>query len=302
MTYLRNTLIIMLFFSMAIYADGSNGATGLSFLKIGADARGAGMGDAFTAVSNDANATYWNPAGLAFASRSNATFQHNSWLQGIRSEYGALQFKGEKSSLAFHAYAMSIGEIEVRTIPSSEPLEETSANYTSVGVSYARLLSPDFSFGITAKYLYEKIFIYSASGYAADLGVSYRGLMPNLTLAASFANLGSMNEFRTESTDLPKILRLGGMYERSQLTKDIGVLLAADFVKPLEEGARFSVGLEATVKKLILLRSGFISGSETRNVSFGVGIAKSAFRFDYAFTPVSDDLGSSQRFSLYLGL
>jgi len=302
MNYFRTFLAVLMVITTFAFADGNEGATGLSFLKNGADARAAGMGEAFTAVSSDANATYWNPAGLVFADRANATFQHNVLFDDVRSEFGALQFRGDKSSLAFHAYTMSIGDIQVRTIPSADPLEETSANYTSVGVSYARKLTSDFSAGITAKYLYEKIFVHSASGYAADLGVSYRGLHPDVTLAAAFANLGSMNEFRDEATELPKLLRAGAAYRKSALTQNLDLLLAADVVKPLDENVRFNIGVEAAVNKLILLRSGFVTGYETRNVSFGLGIKKSAFRFDYAFVPISDDLGNNQRFSLYIGL
>lgn len=278
----------------------SNGATGLSFLKVGVDARAAGMGEAFTAVAGDAFATFWNPAGLLGAENSNVVFMHNEWLLDVNAEFGAVQFRSAKSSIAFHVYSFNVGNIEVRTIPSSEPLEETAANYLSAGVSYARQFAPHLGLGVTVKYLLEKIFVYDAAGVGVDLGFRYTALGKDLVLAGTVQNLGGMHKFREESTTLPTTLRLGTQYHLPGQIGPLDLLLAADLVKPRSEDLRFQFGAEGRALQHLLLRVGLAAGYESRDVSFGVGIHKAGFRLDYSYTPLKNDLGSGQRFSLLL--
>ncbi len=294
---LRTVFIISALFLTQMAAAGeSGGSTGMAFLKVGVGARAAGMGEAFTAVSDNALATYWNPAGLLAAKRSNVSLMHNRWLRDVTSQFGALQFRRNASSLAFHVYSFSVDDIPVRDRPGSKPLEQTGANFLSIGASYARSLSQTLDFGITVKYLFEKVFVYTADGYAADIGFRYTGFGEQITVAGVLQNLGSMSELLNESTKLPAILRLGAQYDFSS------VIVAGDLVKPFEEDLRFNVGAEANVVRQIVLRAGYQAGYESRGVSIGAGIRKSSFHFDYSYTPFSDDLGNGQRVSIFLAL
>ena len=297
------TIIFLLAWVSVTFAGNENeDKTGMAFLKVGVDARAAGMGEAYTAATNDAYATFWNPAGLLSATQSNVVLMHNRWLFDVNSEFGAVQFRKQKSSFAFHVYSFNVGAIEVRNIPSTDPLEETSAHYASLGFSYARQLGNTLDVGVTVKYLYEKIFIHSAGGYGLDLGVNYRGLGQNLLLAAALQNLGSMGELDREATALPALLRAGGRYQFANPVGPLELLVAGDAVLPFEENLRVHLGLEAGLWQQLMLRAGYMNGYESRNVSFGIGVRKSAFHFDYSYTPFSDDLGSGQRFSLYLAI
>ncbi len=284
------------------YAGESGGTTGMSFLKVGVGARAAGMGEAFVAVSDDALATYWNPAGLSGATRSNLALMHNKWIAGVNSQFGALQFRTQTAGLGFHVYSFSVDDIPVRDRPTAEPLEQTGANFLSLGISYARQLGPDLDVGLTAKYLFEKVFVQTAGGYALDFGVRYGGLGENLTLAGVVQNLGSMGELDREATELPVMLRLGAGYRLPNPVGGVQLLFAGDVVKPSGEDVRIHLGGEAGLWESLILRGGYQAGYESRSFSVGAGIHKSAFHFDYSYTPFSDDLGSGQRFSVYLAL
>lgn len=286
----------------SIAGSENEGKTGLAFLKVGVDARAAGMGEAYSAVTGDAYATYWNPAGLLAAERSNVAFMHNAWLFDVKGNFGAVQFRGKKSSLALHLYTFSVGDIEVRSTPTENPLETTGANYLSAGLSYARPFGKNLDFGLTAKYLYEKIFFDSAGGFGLDLGIRYRGLSPNLVLAGVVQNLGKMGEFHSEATTLPKILRLGAQYSLARPLGPVELLLAGDMVKPFDENLRFHLGAEAGLWKQLMLRAGYVAGYESRSFSVGVGIRKSFLHLDYSLSPFKDDLGNGHRFSFYLAL
>lgn len=292
-------LFLVVLFSLAFGASENEGKTGMAFLKVGVGARAAGMGEAFTAVANDASASYWNPAGLAAANGSNIVLMHNRWLLDIRSEFGALQIK---KHLALHVYSYHIDDIPVRIIPSENPLEETRAQYLSIGASYARSISQKLDAGVTVKYLFEKIFVHSAGGYAFDLGLRYKLQDPNIVLAAVFQNLGKMGTLENEATKLPVISRLGAMY---LLPKEIGpmhLMFAFDVVKPLEEDLRLHVGSEILFWNQIAVRSGLVNGYDNRSLSFGLGVHKSAFEFDYSLTPLQEDFETGHALSLKIAL
>ena len=57
----------------------------------------------------------------------------------------------------------------------SEPSSEVEANDLAMGLSYARRFSSKLNAGVTFKYLYEKISLESANGYAFDFGFSNNG-------------------------------------------------------------------------------------------------------------------------------
>lgn len=292
-------IIYFVFFSISFAASENQGKTGMAFLKVGVGARSAGMGEAYTAVATDAYAAYWNPAGLVSASASNVVFVHNRWLLDVGSEFGSLQIK---KHFAFHVYNYHIGDIPVRTIPSEQPLENTSAQYLSIGGSYARSINQKLDAGITVKYLFEKIFVHSASGFAFDFGLRYKMIKQNLYLAAVVQNLGKMNELENEATRLPVISRFGAMYLFPKKIGPMNFMFALDIVKPMEENLRTHFGTEIMFWNQIAFRGGYMNGYENRNVSFGVGIHKSAFQFDYSMTPLQEDFDTGHRFALRISL
>lgn len=296
-------IILMILAQVVFGADTNQGKAGMSFLKVAIDARAAGMAEAYTAVSEDASATYWNPAGLMLSRRANVLFNHNEWIEGVRGEFGAVALAGKRSAWGFHIRSFNIGDIQVRgDIPTTEQLDNTSANYLSAGLSYARRLRSNIDVGVTFKYLFEKIYIESASGLAADLGIVYRPAIPNLRFGAALQNLGKMNKFKNEETVLPVIFRVGGLYEIPAGSGIVSAKLAADVVKTSYENLRVQVGTEVLLWRQIALRGGFMSGYEARNYSFGVGFVRSSIRLDYALTPFSDNLGVTQRFTVNFNL
>lgn len=293
--------LLLMLSATAGAASENNGATGLAFLKVGVDARASGMGEAYTAVVSDANATFWNPAGLMEAGGSNLAFQHNEWLFDISADFGAAQWKWDRSAFGVHVYNLNVGDIPVRTGPSSQPLETTEATWLALGASYARDLRDNLTFGLTVKYLYEKIYVEDARGMAVDAGFRYRdALIPNLSLGGVVQHLGSMSALRDDATTLPTTGRLGVVYDAPGAVGPLSWLAAADLVFPFEESLRVHVGGEGVLWEQLALRAGWLGGYDNRGLTLGLGIRKTTFHIDYSFTPFQDDLGNVQRFSLLL--
>ena len=281
------------------------GKSGLSFLKLGASARGIAMGDAMSANVSGAAATYYNPAGLlnssAEDSRTQVMLMHKEWIQDTRTEYFATSFwLGDNDALGFFLNSTTIAEIEIRTRPGTPEGTFTARNF-SIGASYAHAIGENLRVGFTGKFLYEKIFVDEASGLAFDFGVQYVTSIENLSVGASLSNLGSINELRTESSKLPAFVRIGPAYSVDFESINSKLILATDFLHSFPDDlSRMNLGSELVFNKTFAARVGYQIGSEGRGFAAGIGVHYGALALDYAYSPLSFDLGNSHTISLVL--
>ncbi|RMF68848.1 MAG: hypothetical protein D6743_02800, partial [Calditrichaeota bacterium] len=270
-----------------LLADGG-GKTGMAFLKLGVGARASGLGEAYSTVADDATATYWNPAGLALLARPEFAFTHTEWVQDISNEFVAFAFPAFGGAVGISFYANNVGGIEQRVNPSPEPLSELEANDIAFGVSYGRQLSRNLSAGFTVKYLYEKIFVESAAGYAFDFGATVKPLDSSLKLSIVAQNLGSMGNFAQESIRLPATIRVGAAYPVQLPGSDLEeswVLFSVEAVKVVDSDVRGNFGAELQLRRRLAFRFGYQTGFDQRGVGGGFGVRFKNSRLDYGFTP-----------------
>jgi hypothetical protein len=272
------------------------GETGLAFLKIGVGARAAGMGEAYAAVAQDATSIYWNPAGIANSPGYEVHATHDEWISDVRYEYVA-GVKGMKGhALGAHVGLLHMGELEQRD--ETGQLTGHFRTYDlSAGLSYGRRMTRSIELGVTAKYLYEKIQDYGASGFAFDLGGRIRTGISGLTIAATASNLGGEMKFINEPFLLPINARLGAAYRSRALLE--GFILAADIKFPNDTDARGHLGAELQVHEMFAVRGGLKLGYDEEAGSLGFGVHYLAYDFDYAYSPFSNssELGDVHRFS-----
>ncbi len=287
--------------SFSVAQTGNAGATGLAFLKLGVGARAGGLGGAFSAISDDATATFWNPAGLAY-SHTQVTFTHTEWLQDITNEFLAITFPAFRGTVGLSVYTNNVGGIEHRLNPSEEPIGTVEANDVALGFSYATSIHSSLKAGLTVKYLYEKIFIESATGYAFDFGLIFQPFSNPLRVAVVAQNLGSVDKLRTESINLPKTIRLGVSYLLALDANGGAVLLAADGVKVAETDFRGSFGAELQFKDRLAVRVGYQTGLSQQDFGGGLGLKVNRYQLDYGFIPFDSSFGDTHRFSFTLDL
>ena len=295
------TIIILTAKSIG-FAGENPASTGLSFLKVGAGARAVGMGEAFTAVVDDASGTYWNPAGLAHTTGSELIFTHNKWLQDITNEYVAVSFHVGENVFGISFISNNVDGIERRVKPTAEPLGEINAHDVMFGLSYARFLTADISFGATAKFLYEKIYVESSSGVAVDLGLNYQTKINGLRAGLALQNFGYITELKDESVKLPQTIRIGLAYQLPFQLFQGEFLVASDWVKIFESSSHFNLGVEYRFKGFFALRCGYLTGYDDKGIQGGFGVGFKRYRLDYAFVPFSSDLGNSHRISFGMKL
>ena len=295
---MKKVFAIILIFSAVVYSQ-SAGNSGLSFLKYGFGARNISMGDAGTALSNDLTGLFYNPAKLIFTDESEVMFMHNEWIQDVSSEVVGVKTEFWDIPFAIGLNVTSVGEIELREIPSEEPLSTFDANYFFGSISTGFLISEEISFGVGIKYLYEGMLDNEASGFGFDFGVHYQLPYKGLTASTVLKNIGSMNEFRNESTKLPTEFRIGASYTFSLEETNFDFTGGVELLKYLDtEDNHFNFGAEALFKKLIAARVGYQTGFESRGLTAGIGLMWGNLKFDYAFLPFSTGLGSANLFSL----
>lgn len=172
------------------------GTTAAPFLTLGTGARGQSLGHAYTAAATGADALFWNPAGAARTVDGNlgsAFLTQHEWVADIQYNAAAVTVPlGTTGVLGLSLAALDYGRDEVRTTDQPEGTGDTfGASDFSFGVSYARPLTESFYFGGTAKVVRQTIWDMSATGVAADFGISLDTGFNGLILAASIQNFGS---------------------------------------------------------------------------------------------------------------
>lgn len=292
---------LLINFTTLVYSGDNPASTGLSFLKLGAGSRAVGMGEAYVAIASDASGTCWNPAGLVNLSGTELMFTHHKWLQDITNEFAALGFRAGKNAFGISFISNTIGGIERRVIASAKPLDVLNAHDIMFGLSYARGMGKNLSLGTTVKYLYQKMYIESASGLAFDLGLQYKTPLQGLKTGVVLQNFGFMSKLQEESTELPQTIRLGLAYQLPFQILNGEFLLATDWMKILDSASHLSFGLEYNFIKYFALRFGYQTGFEDKGIHAGFGVSLNRYRLDYAYVPFGSDLGNSHRISVGIG-
>ena len=292
----------LLLFTSFIYA-GDGSSTGLSFLKIGVDAASSAMGGAAVANSSHASAAYWNPAGLANSNKMNIMFSNQEWLAGSNNQFLGINIPTEKLNFGLSVAISGVSDIERRDErPTVEPLGYFSSNSLAMAFSAAIGINPDLKIGATAKFLYEKIHIYSANGFALDLGLIKNLNFFDLKSAFVLKDLGSMSTLNNESTALPTRIT-GGLSSAFDPGSSLTFVWAFDVGKYFESGSFIRLGGELTLNDMLSLRGGYRHNSENSSgFTAGIGIRLNRYTFDYAYLPFDFNLGDTHQISLGIGL
>jgi hypothetical protein len=288
-------------------APAQAGSSGMAFLKLGVSGEAVAMGEASVATIRGAAATYYNPAGLVApdvdSSSVQLLFTHKSWIQDTRMEFlGASVRIGESNAIGLSVNSTTVSDIEIRTRPGTAEGTFTSRDF-SVGLSYAHKFSEDLQLGTTIRYLYEKIYVDETNGFAVDIGAHYVTPLERLTVGLALSNLGSSGGFRNENITLPALMRLGPAYSFDLKDAHATVSASVDYVRIFPEKTNYlNTGAEFMFERTIAARVGYQFGSEARGFCSGIGIRYRLFLLDYAYAPLSQDLGKTHTITIGVNL
>lgn len=263
------------------------------------------MGEAFTAQSDRMVAPFWNPAAISGLQAPRTSFTHTQWFQDITAEYFSSAVRGGNNVFGLNLSLGQVPDIEKRETPTEEPMAMFDAHDFVLSFSYARNLGKKYALGLSAKWIYEKIDIWSASGLGFDLGGiltpfagTDRFFFRNLTFGAAVMNLGSKMKFRQESYSLPTQYKGGVSYAGKADRWKSDYTVGFDLVKPRDDDLKAHLGGEYGLYGKLTLRAGYQMGYEERDISLGMGIRYKKYSIDYAFLPYKSDMGDVHCLSL----
>jgi hypothetical protein len=293
------------------------GTSSLQFLKIGVGGRATAMGESFVAVANDMTALYWNPAGLVQFTEYGVHFSHSEWLVGLKHEFAGGIYRIGKHNVV----GVSFTSLHTEAMQKTTEWQPTGTGEffkygdIAVGLSFARRLTEQFSFGATFKYVEETLAELKMRGVMFDLGTYYWTGLYNSRFAVTISNFGpqvtpsgsvkqiggkTLNEFQSFPT--PTIFRIGFAIDpidnkKNKLTTSI------QLNHPNDNAENLNIGAEYSYKDMLFVRGGYKFNVETENYSGGVGlkipisIAKASV--DYSIANFKE-LGYTHRISLNL--
>lgn len=315
------TLVFLLIFSTSYsqlipnLGGQRTGTASLQFLKIGNGARSAGMGESFVAVSNDISSLYYNPAGLVLFKENGIIASHTQWFVDTRLEYagGVYHFGGN------NAVGLSVTSLRTEDMKVTTELQPTgTGSYfrfsdLSVGLSFARQMTEQFSFGATVKYVEEQLGEVKMRSVLGDLGTYYKTGLGTSRFSVVISNfggqvapsgsvqlLGNREIDNFQSFPPPTIFKIGFALEPI-LNEKNRVTTSIQLNSPNDNAEYVNLGAEYAFKEYFFLRGGYKINVDAENFSAGAGLRLpltfAMLNLDYAFSNYKE-LGFAQRLSL----
>jgi hypothetical protein len=305
------------------------GTSGAQFLKLDVDARVVGLGGASAAVTRGAMSLYYNPAGIANMDQNSVAFSYTDWIADIK--YNYLAYARPISgfgNVGIHVAVLTMDDMERTTLEQPDGTGEMfGANSWVVGISNAHQITNRLSFGVTAKYLREKISELSSGSIAFDFGTIYYTGYRTLRIAMSTRNFGTDTKFggtelettldqdndpttqpvevrlNTESHPLPLTFRLGIAYD-FEFGEESKLLATLDGYNTRDRGQQASLGFEYSWREKLAIRAGYKLEADEEGIAAGAGYDFEISGFgimgvNYAWADLGR-LENAHRFSLTL--
>ncbi len=307
------------------FGGSRTGTTGMQFLKIGVDARSAGLGGNSMAIISDVAAVNTNAAGLTKLDTNRLHLQlgRTNYFAGLGLNFAGIAYRLSSQAVV----AVSLTSFSTENMPVTtefQPFgtgETFGYNANVLGLSYAKTLTDNFSFGISGKYATESIAGIVTQNALLDFGFMYDIGLANTKFAVSVNNFGlnvqpngkisvlSLTGARTatdfERVSVPAVFRIGFAYDA--IKNPIHQLTAiAQLNHPTDNNETLGLASEYMWRNTFFARLGYEFGQdETGLPAFGMGVRTRRnfgnLSIDYGFNN-KNRLGSVHRFTIGVGI
>jgi hypothetical protein len=290
------------------------GTASLQFLKIGNGARATGMGESFVAVSNDMSSLYYNPAGLTLFKENGLIFNHTEWFIDTRLEFAGGVYHFGNNAIGFSVTSLRTEDMKVTT----EVQPEGTGDYfrfsdLALGLTYARQMTSQFSFGATVKYVEESLGGLKIRTVVGDLATYYMTGLGTSRFAVMICNFGgqvapsgsiSLIGNRTANNfqkfPPPTGFKIGFAFE-PLMTENYRLTTSAQLNSPNDNKENLNIGAEYSYKDYLFLRGGYKFNVDAETFSAGAGLkfplSFAKANLDYSISKYKE-LGFTHRFSL----
>jgi len=295
-----------------------SGTSGFQYLKINVDARSSAMAGSNIADANDVSALYLNPALAVQRSGNQFYLAHTAYFADITMNYAGYIHRYKNFAFGGALTYLDSGSMEETT--EFNPLG-TGRTFRTIHMAAALTMAQEltnlFSYGITMKYLDERVEEVQVQTVVADIGFFYQVGETGLRFAIGLNNFGVDATPSGETTRLtldgevtetefldvsaPTTFSLGTAFDAYE-SDNLSLLLTGAVINPSDNAERFSLGTELGYMNMFYTRLGYEFGVDEASLpSFGVGfklpVASYALGVDYGFS-TRDRLGSLHRIAL----
>lgn len=289
------------------YGDSRTATTGWQFLKINPDAHAAGMSESYLAQVSDVSALYWNPAGITKldSNKIHIAVSHTDYVADTHVEFAGLVYRlGSNTLVGASLQYFDAGEMDVTTEFLPQGTGQTfRATDVAFGISLARELTEQFSFGVTAKYVRENLASVHNQNVVFDFGFQYDIGMANTRFAVGLQSFGFNTEpsgeietvllsgdtLLTEFTEIavPTVFRLGFAWDAIKNERNI-LTTSAQLNHPTDNNESYSLGVEYGWKEIFFARTGYTFATDRAfypSLGFGLQLKKhfGTVKLDYGF-------------------
>ncbi len=313
--------------------------TGFGFLSVSTDARATGMGEAVTTVGGTATSMFYNAAGIAdMTSLVQAGVSQMTWIADIKYFSGAVAFapfQGEYGVIGLDFTRVNYGEFKFTSVANNEQgfvdLNGYPEPYSyALKLVYGKKLSQEFSVGGRIKYAYQnlgnslvpvynqvirdsvlttdttyQVKEYSLDVLAFDFGTIYKTGYKSLAFGMSISNFSREIAYERENFQLPLTFRFGVSMNLIDFVPSMAdhsaFILSIDAVHPRSYSEYLNIGGEYVFMNMLALRVGYVTKQDDYGLTFGLGINKFGFAFDYSYIS-HEILNNVQRFSVSFAL
>jgi hypothetical protein len=125
--------------------------------------------------------------------------------------------------------------------------------------------------------------------FVFDFGTQFRTGFKSLVFGMSVRNFSKDIQYVYEGFQLPLVFTLGVSMDMMDLLEklpyDQSLYLSLDASHYRDHPEQLKIGLEYRIMNMLSLRGGYATNNDESGFSYGVGISKFGFAFDYSYTP-----------------
>lgn len=252
---------------------------GFVFLEVPLNARTTGLGESGITLSDlKSEGIFVNPAICGFTDRiHSAGFSYVSYFADIKQYAASYSFNSSSGVFSLGALMFDYGEMAKTQKVTGQRVYEILGTFNSRSIaavlSYSKMLTDRFSFGVSLKYVNEKIDIYSAENVLLDGGFLYYTGLGSLRIGGVIQNFGTDAKFINDPFKMPSILKLGVAGEiLGSYTSDYRITALVEAIHPNDGPEKLNSGIEFGWRNILMIRGGYKFFYDEETYSFGLGI------------------------------
>jgi hypothetical protein len=268
----------------------------MNFLLVGTSSRASALGEAYTSVGIGSESIFYNPAGLAVLNnRFDVNLNYTQWIADINYLSGGVSWNLDNYGvIGFHLLTVDYGVINGTSIVTDETLYPlgykddgpvSNVGAYSVGISYAKSISREFSIGGTIKFVGQNLGVSllangnknnDAAKLVFDAGVLYETGFKGFAFGMAIRNFATDIKREEVEEQLPLIFSLGGSINLMEIidvenSHDNSILFTTDFLHQNNYSERLNLGIEYKFLQMISLRGGYQTNRDLASWSGGIG-------------------------------